>query len=256
MLPFCLRYSDDSLTDPSLWCETSRYWGMDWDELKRGGSSQFRYLSVGMAEIEYMDTCLLGLDFQQRHKVYLKPWEGSCYIWSDVHRQHVKLDCAKHFQNGLLMIRVDEWRNAWRENKDFRCAYKLTDIWDKPETTPFGPHLTCDRFCDPENSRVPQLYGDDENAKDDPKRQGLNAYGVLKRHPDRPATGMLAESYEELEDAPAHHSDSSKSPRLDVTTHKAYMDSLESSVLLDRSGHDQIRTFGPISHVSGPEMIF
>ena len=27
-------------------------------------------------------------------------------------------------------------------------------------------------------------------------------------------------------------------------------------VLLDRSGHDQIRTFGPISHVSGPEMVF
>ena len=27
-------------------------------------------------------------------------------------------------------------------------------------------------------------------------------------------------------------------------------------VLLDRSGHDQIRTFGPISHVSGPEIVF
>ena len=26
--------------------------------------------------------------------------------------------------------------------------------------------------------------------------------------------------------------------------------------LLERSGHDQIRTFGPISHVSGPEMVF
>ena len=27
-------------------------------------------------------------------------------------------------------------------------------------------------------------------------------------------------------------------------------------VLLDRSGHDQIRTFGPIWYVSGPEMVF
>ena len=26
-------------------------------------------------------------------------------------------------------------------------------------------------------------------------------------------------------------------------------------VLLDRSGHDQITTFGPISHVSGPKLI-
>ena len=201
-----------------------------WDELKRRGSGQFRFLSVGMAEIEYMDTCLLGLDFQQRHKVYLKPWEGSCYIWSNAHRQHLKLDCAKHFQNGLLMIRVDEWRNAWRESKDsdgkwFLCSDMLTNIWDTPDKTPFGPHLTCDRFCDPLTERLPQLYGDEENAKDDPRRQGLNAYGVLKRHPDRVSTGMHAESTEELEDAPAHHSDSSDSPRLDVTTQdrKAYM---------------------------------
>ena len=27
-------------------------------------------------------------------------------------------------------------------------------------------------------------------------------------------------------------------------------------ILLDRSGHDPIKTFGPISHVSGPEIVF
>ena len=54
MLPFCLRYADDSLTDTSVWTEEAKYWGTSWDELKRRGSGQFRFLSVGTVSYTHL----------------------------------------------------------------------------------------------------------------------------------------------------------------------------------------------------------